>query len=399
MTSRPRPSTPTNRSIRETAPHIQPSSPARADVAIVGAGITGLSVAWHLRERGLRPLVLDRTGIAAGASGVQPGGVRQQWGTAINCVLAQESVAFYRQARERLAPPVELGFRACGYVFLAHTGAALARLRANVAVQNAAGVPSRVVTAKEAGELVPGLVTDSVRGASWCSSDGYFDRPQSVVEAFAQGTDVRKADVVALRPNGAGWTLELRDGATVRAEHAVVAAACDTVPLLRPLGVDLPIEAEYRWLFLSEPIRERLVEPLVVSPERRFAAKQLGSGRVLASDLSAVGESDDNAPAWRGAVRAAIRELLPVLEYVEFPLLVPGVYDVTPDRQAILGRVPGHDRLWLAAGFSGHGFMLAPAVGRILADAIAGVGEHEALRTLDAGRFAEDRLVPEPQVV
>jgi sarcosine oxidase, subunit beta len=374
-------------------------SGTKADVAIIGAGVTGLSVAWHLRGRGFSPLVVERSGIAAGTSGIQPGGVRQQWGTRVNCLLARESAAFYREAQERLEAPVELGFRECGYLFLAHSEETLERMRANVAVQNAAGVPSRLVTPDDAGELVPGLLTASVVGAAWCSEDGYFDRPQSVVEAFARGTRIEIASVAALRPQGEGWALELGNGSIVCAEHVVVAAGIDAVPLLRPLGAELPIEPEGRWLFLSEPIHERLVESLVVSPERRFAAKQLGDGRVLASDLSAMGQSDDDAPAWREAVRRSIRVLLPVLEYVDFTVLVHGIYDVTPDRQAIIGRVPGHDGLWVAAGFSGHGFMLAPAVGRVLGDAITGSSEDDALAVLDPERFGEGRLVPEPQVV
>jgi sarcosine oxidase subunit beta len=374
-------------------------SPKEVDVAIVGAGVTGLSVAWHLRQRGFRTLVVERSGIAAGASGVQPGGVRQQWGTRVNCVLARESVAFFREAQEHLTAPVELGFRACGYMFLAHSKVTLEQLRANVAVQNSAGVPSRLVSPNEAADLVPGLLTDTVVGASWCMEDGYFDRPQSVVEAFAEATEIAIGEVVALRQDGQGWALALRDGSSVRAGQALVAAGCDTVSLLRPLGAELPIEPENRWFFLSKRIRERLLEPLVVSPERRFAAKQLGDGRVLASDLSAVGATEEGAPRWREAIRRSIRELLPMLEYADFSVLAHGLYDVTPDRQAIIGRVPGYDGLWVAAGFSGHGFMLAPAVGRILADAIAGENESEVLSVLDAARFTSGRLVPEPQVV
>jgi sarcosine oxidase, subunit beta len=369
-----------------------------AEVAIVGAGVTGLSVARELRQRGVQPMVLDRSGIGAGASGVQPGGVRQQWGTRVNCVLARESLAFHREARERLGARVDPGFRSCGYLFLAHSQETLERLHRNIAVQHAAGVPSRVVSPREAAELAPGLATESVVGAAWCGEDGYYDRPQALMEALAAGTDVELAEVRSLHREGSSWRLELAHGGTVSAGQVLVAAACDSVGLLRPLGIELPIEAEHRWLFLSAPIRERLLEPLVVSPERRFAAKHLADGRVLASDLSAVGEEGD-APAWRAAIRSCIRELLPRLEYVDFEVLVPGVYDVTPDRQAIIGRVPGHDGLWVAAGFSGHGFMLAPAVGRILADAISGAAEDEALRVLDAGRFADGRLVPEPQVV
>jgi sarcosine oxidase subunit beta len=369
------------------------------EVAVIGAGVTGLSVAWHLRRLGVETVVVERRGVAAGASGVQPGGVRQQWGTAVNCRLARESAAFYRRADELLGGPVELRFTACGYLFLAHSETALERLSANAAVQAATGVPSRIVDADEAARLVPGLATATVVGASWCDEDGYVDRPQSVVEAFAREARIERAEVLGLRRDGAGWRLSLRGAPDLAADTVVVAAGIDTRALLTPLGVELPVEPESRWLFLSEPIRERLLEPLVVSAERRFAAKQLADGRVLASDLSAVADSDTEAPRWREAIRRTIRELLPALEYVDLTVLAHGVYDVTPDRQAIIGRVAGADGLWVAAGFSGHGFMLAPAVGRILAEAVTGAAEDEALAVLDAGRFAEDRLVPEPQVV
>jgi glycine/D-amino acid oxidase-like deaminating enzyme len=370
-----------------------------ADVVVVGAGVIGLSIAWHLRRRGVETLVLERAGIGAGASGVQPGGVRQQWGTAVNCRLARESSGFYGRAQELLNGPVDLRFTRCGYLFLAHSEQALARLRANAEVQAAAGVPSRVVDAQEARRLVPGLVTDSLTGAGWCAEDGYVDRPQAMVEALARGTRVEVADVVEMRREAGSWRLALRDGSAARARTVVVAAGVDSPALLARLGVTLPIERESRWLFLSEPIRERLLEPLVVSAERRFAAKQLANGRVLASDLSAVEPSDAEAPRWRQSIRRTILELLPVLEYVDFTVLAHGLYDVTPDRQAILGRVPDAEQLWVATGFSGHGFMLAPAVGRILAEAVTGDAEDEALAVLDAGRFAEGRLIPEPQVV
>ena len=370
----------------------------RAEVAVVGAGVTGLSVAWHLRRRGVDVVVLERRGIAAGASGVQPGGVRQQWGTAVNCRLARESLNFYRRAGELLGGPDELRFSACGYLFLAHSERTLDHLRANASVQAAAGVPSRIVEAEEAAALVPGLEPGGIVGASWCAEDGYVDRPQSVIAALAEDADVVIGEVSELTRDGAGWLLTTPGGRTA-AQSVVVATGLDAPALLAPLGVELPIEPERRWLFLSEPIRDRLLEPLVVSAERHFAAKQLADGRVLASDLSAVSASDADAPRWRASIRRSIRDLLPHLEYVDFTILTDGVYDVTPDRQAIIGPVRGEDGLWIAAGFSGHGFMLAPAVGRILADVLTGAAEDEALTLLDPGRFAENRLLPEPQVV
>ena len=265
---------------------------------------------------------------------------------------------------------VDPGFRACGYLFLAHSEETLARLRANVELQNEVGVPSRILSPPEAADAVPGLSVSSVVGGAWCAEDGYFDRPQAVVEAFGALAEVEIRNVESVDE--------------LEADAIVIAAGIDT-PRLLP---ELPIVEEARHLFFSDPVRERLLEPLVVSPERRFAAKQLADGRLLASDLG--GRS-------RAHVREAIEELLPRLAFVPLPLLVDGIYDVTPDHQAILGRVG--DRVWVAAGFSGHGFMLAPAVGRILAEAIVDGREDDALRVLDAGRFAENRLVPEPQVV
>lgn len=376
---------------------MQAEARGSTDAAVVGAGVIGLAVARELVRRGASVVVLERTGIGAGQSGVQPGGVRQQWGTAIGCRLARESMRFWADADSLLESAVPLGLRRCGYLFLAHTNDALDGLRANVAVQNAEGVPSRVVGPDEAAEIVPGLRADDVVGAAWCADDAYFDRPQSVVEAFARGLDVRLAEARALRPDGEGWRVETSQGPVV-ARTVVVAAGVETSALVAPLGLALPIEPEERHLFLSESIRERLLEPLVVSAERSFAAKQLGDGRVLASDLAAVGDAVEGAPRWRATIRRVVAELLPALEYVDFAVLASGAYDVTPDRQPVLGAVPGRNGLFVAAGSSGHGFMIAPAVARIVADAVEGRRD-EALDVLDPARFADDRLVFEPQVV
>jgi glycine/D-amino acid oxidase-like deaminating enzyme len=360
------------------------------DVVVVGAGVVGLSIAHHLSQRGASVTVFDRAGIGAGASGVQPGGVRQQWGTRVNCLLARESMHFYARARELLRMRVDPGFQACGYLFLAHSESALARMRENVTLQNELDIPSQILAPAEAAELVPGLDIAGVVGGAWCAEDGYFDRPQSVVEAFGAQADVQIGEVLGVRDEG---VVRLASGGELHADAVVIAAGVDT-PRLLP---ELPIRPEARYLFFSDSIRERLLEPLVVSPERRFAAKQLGDGRLLASDLSALGDPEVELADWRANVRSAFEELLPQLVFVALPSLVEGFYDVTPDHQAILGRV--RDRVWVAAGFSGHGFMLAPAVGRIIAESVLGEREDAVLSVLDAGRFDEGRLVPEPQIV
>jgi sarcosine oxidase subunit beta len=363
----------------------------RCDVVIVGAGITGLSVAFHLlSRRARRVLVLDRSGIGAEASGVQPGGVRQQWSTRVNCLLARESLQTYQRIGEQLASTVRPTFESCGYMFLAHSPGRLRQLAADVEVQNAAGVPSEILTANEAAERVADLRTDTLVGAAWCQEDGYFDRPQAVVAAYGEaaqrlGAEIVVTEVASLALIGESWRLTFSDGSSTEAAQVVLAVGYDTAALLEPLGIDTPIVKDPRYLFLSEPIRERLLEPLVVSGERSFAAKQLADGRVLASYTAANGDPATSAPLWRQAIRDRIEEMLPRLQYVSFPILVDGYYDTTPDHQPIIGELL--DGLWVAAGFSGHGFMLAPAVGRRLAAAL----DHEPVDEL-LDYFSPSRL-------
>lgn len=348
-------------------------STGEASVAVVGAGVVGLSAALHLLERGFDVTLYERSGVGAGASGIQPGGVRQQWGTRANCLMARESFAFYRDfpsSRETLA---QATLDLCGYIFVANTEATLDRFRENVALQHGIGIPSRMLTPAEAAEIAPSLNPEAFTGAAYCAEDGYFDRPQSVVEAFAElvkreGGRLEINDVRALEQNGAGWSLALRDGGKATADAIVVAAGYDSTTLLAPLGIELPIEPEPRYLFFSDHMRDRLLDPLVIAVDRGLAAKHLADGRVLASFLGAVGPPETEQDAWRRRIREVVVDLLPVLEFVPLPLLAAGYYDMTPDGQPIVDALA--DGLWIAAGFSGHGFMVAPAVGRMLADAI-----------------------------
>lgn len=375
------------------------------DVAIVGAGVTGLSVAWHLSQRPRRGsvVVLERTGIGAEASGIQPGGVRQQWTTAVNCRMARESVVFYRDFSQRVKSRAQPRFEPCGYLFVAQSNVELEELRDAVGLQNELGVPSEILDPEDASKLVPGLRSDGLVGAAYCAEDGYVDKPQAVLEAFAEdaqrrGVTIEHAPVRKLAPDGGGWRLELDHGRRLSAGQVVIAAGYGSPGLLRGLDVRLPIHKEPRFLFLSDPIRERLLEPLVVVRERRFAAKQLASGRVLASDLGARDDPDSSRDRWRRRIGETISELLPRLEYVSFPLLVEGFYDMTPDNLAILGSVSELPGLWLAAGFSGHGFMMAPAVGRSLAAALDGE-ETRYLDELSVERFERRELLLEQQSV
>jgi sarcosine oxidase, subunit beta len=360
-------------------------------VSVVGAGISGLSIACHVLDRGLGPVtVYDGAGIGGGASALQPGGIRQQWGTVANCSMARESRGFYLELNERLGVEVDAAFDACGYIFLADNGSTLAQLESNVRVQHEAGVPSTLLSADEVGALVPGLRVDGVAGAAYCGEDGYFDRPQAVVAAFgdaarARGARFVRSQVSAITRDGAGWRLETDGGRRTPAERLVVAAAADSTRLLAPLGLELPIEREPRFLLLGEPRNPRVLEPLVIAVDRGLAAKQLADGRLLASDLGAAGDPQTEADRWRANVRRELERLLPALANESLPTVVHGTYDMTPDAQPIVDEIA--DGLWVAAGFSGHGFMVAPSTGRLVAAGLAGdplPGWREAVR---AGRF------------
>jgi sarcosine oxidase subunit beta len=372
-------------------------------VSVVGAGISGLSVALHLLERGLGPVTLyERTGIGSGASGIQPGGVRQQWGTRANCLMAKESSAVYRGFAERFETLARARFDPCGYMFLADERETLARLEEGLAVQHGLGIPSRLLTPAEAAELVPGLEPGGVLGATYCAEDGYFDRPQAVVEAFAEavcarGGTVELAAVRDLDRSGGGWRLGLSSGVDVSTDAVVVAAGADSRALLAPLGFDLPIVEEPRTLFLSEPIRERLLEPLVIAVDRGIAAKQLADGRVLASDLRAAGDPATEQDRWRRRIRENLDELLPILRFVSLPIVATGFYDMTPDGQPIVDSLD--EGLWVAAGFSGHGFMIAPSTGRLVADGIAGSALPEWREAVRADRFGLPSQEAEAQVI
>ena len=362
-------------------------------MSVVGAGISGLSIACHVLDRGLGPVtVYDGAGIGAGASALQPGGIRQQWGSVANCAMARESRAFYMQLADHLGIEVDASFDACGYLFLADRDETLMQLGANVRVQQQAGVPSTLLTSDEVGALVPGLRSEGVAGASYCAEDGYFDRPQAVVAAFAdaaraRGARFERSQVISIGRDGGGWRLETQDGRLAPVERLVVAAATETAHLVAPLGVALPIEREDRFLLLGEPRRERLLDPLVIAVDRGLAAKQLADGRLLASDLRATGDPETEADRWRDNVRHGLERLFPALAEEPLPNVVQGAYDMTPDAQPIVDEVA--DGLWVAAGFSGHGFMVAPSTGHLVAAGLGGdllPGWHEAVR---ADRFRD----------
>ena len=180
----------------------------------------------------------------------------------------------------------------CGYLFVAHAEATLDRMHRDVELQQSLGIPSEILKAGGLPGKVPGLRGDGAIGAAFCRDDAYFDRPQSVVEFFAQAARTNGVLIEHLgleRParDGDRWVLD-RDGSYARRRTRWSSPPVRRARrLLSPFGVELPIAAQPKYLFLASRISERLLEPLVVLVDQHFAAKHLASGRVLASDLAA----------------------------------------------------------------------------------------------------------------
>jgi sarcosine oxidase subunit beta len=349
-------------------------------ILVAGAGAMGASVAYHLARRGASAVVLcDRGEVAGGSTSRAMGGVRQQFSTAAEVLLAQESIAFF----EELGPPL---FEQVGYLFLATTEDGLAALDERVELQAGLGVPVERVDAS----FVPGLEVGDVLGAALCREDGVADPAgvarELVARAAALGVEVReRTDASAL----------------ARAADAVVVACGPwSAALGAELGVELPVRPLCRQLLAVSGVSalpERL--PMVVEAESGFHFRRRGRRLVLAmADAearwgfeTAVDETvfDDRL--------ARLARRFPPAAGGRVDEAWAGLYDMTPDAHPILGRVA--DGVYAACGFSGHGFMQSPAVGRALAEEILDGASSLDLAPYRLERFAGSAAFPETLVL
>ncbi|MEZ7172954.1 NAD(P)/FAD-dependent oxidoreductase [Sporosarcina sp. OR05] len=376
------------------------------DVIIIGAGVIGCSIAYFLAEKGCtNVLVIDKGGIASDITGICPGGVRQQWGTEINCLMSRESTKFFKSINDHLKPEHEIQFREVGYLYTFHSTQALENYKESVKLQNALGIPTKILDPQQAASIIPGIDTTSFIAASFCETDGFADDAYHVTNSFA---DAAKRKGVSFVSDDVE-EIVLEDGKVVgvtctrrgllHANKVINAAGLGSKKLAETAGVELPIEFETRRILYTNRIEERLIEPLLVSFERGFAAKQLSDGTLYCSYIG-----KDLTPPYSMfdfQLKAAEvgMELFPPLEKVEFRTHVDGTYDSTPDHQAILGEVDQVPGYYQAVGMSGHGFMMSPAIGEAVASVTLGLEPAVDISSLNYRRFEKNELVREPSVV
>ena len=386
----------------------------RAEIVIVGAGIMGLAIAYHLARLGVTDIVVvDRSYLCGGASGRNGGGVRAQWSSEANIRLMQESVQMCRDFAFEMK--INVWFRQGGYLFLARTEEKRRALESSVKLQNANNLPTRMLTPNEARAIVPELDTDGVVAASYNPEDGVVF-PWPFVWGFAQaarklGVQVRTfTDVVGFKSHGKridGVIVKsVAPGAPEKTElietHKVVNACGAWAPeVARMLGVLLPNTPHRHEICSTEPLKPWL-KPLVADLTDGLYFSQSTRGEIVGGvgqERVPPGLNQESSFAFLGKYARALTRACPVLRDVKVLRQWAGCYDITPDANPIVGEVDEVEGFFQASGFMGHGFMMAPVMGKRIAEQIVHPSDNELFSRWNLRRFKEGKLLSEAMII
>ncbi len=380
-----------------------------AEVIIIGGGVAGASVAWHLAERGVKDILIleSERQQGLGSTGKATGGVRAQFETEINIRLSLYSLDFFSRFNELTG--VDCGYEPRGYLFLATDEKQLAYLQSNVSRQRALGLKeAEIVDRQTIGEMVDGLNVSDVVGGSFCSRDGFID-PLAVMSGFTKkavehGVKVSAGiKVTAIEiENGKVRALQTDQG-QLSADKIVCCAGAWAKKLVATAGVDLPVEPLRRQIIWAKSAAELPANlPMVIDLSNGFHFRPAKGSRheVLFAypdpDEMSSYETDFD-PAFIEKVLPKARHRAPFLADAEIvhEKCRAGLYEMTPDHHAILGGC-SIEGLYFAGGFSGHGVMHSPATGRALAEIILdGNASFLDVSSLGLERFNRGDLISE----
>ena len=406
-----------------------------ADVVIIGSGIVGSSVAYHLAEQGCtNVLVIEREAHQGkGSTGKSMGGVRAQFATPVNIQMSIYSINFFSQFDEVVGHPAD--YRAHGYLFCAASERHLEYLKGNHARQLALGLKNvEFVSRADIVKMVPQLRADDIMGGTYCPTDGFVD-PHSVMMGFmlkARERGVRlwlDTGVTGIQTTGSAGILPARlgeDPATTTDDSSAIprriagvitsrgfvstaivvnAAGAWAGEVARMANVELPVEPLRRQLVPTEPFDQLPKRfPMVIDMSTGFHFRREGKGILLAWN------DPDETPGFKTDFDASFIEKILTHAASRVPCLVDaevnprrawaGLYEMTPDHHAIIGPAPNVEGLYFVNGFSGHGVMHSPASGRITADLILH-GRSEIIDAAQLGvtRFATGQLLEETAIL
>lgn len=383
------------------------TAPTSADVVIIGGGVMGASTAFHLAEVGVRNIVVvERGDLCCGSSGKPIGGVRAQFSDPLNIELGSRSLRAYQEFPHR--PGADIGLDTVGYLFLLDSEQQVSDFETGVELQNSLDVPSRMISPSEARRLCPYIRTDGLLAAAYSPADGHA-RPALVVQGYARAaaragvTFATHTAVSGIHTAGNRITGVHTSRGSIACSTVICAAGAWSAQIGDMAGINLPILPVRRQLAFTAP----LAPP---APRIPFTIDFASSGYFHNSDdglLFGLADPDQEdgfdttwTPEWLELFRAVARRRAPALADMESVSGWAGLYENTPDHNALIGRSAELPNFLYAAGFSGHGFLQAPAIGEVMRDLYLEREPFTDISPLSADRFRDGADIrPEAHVV
>lgn len=346
--------------------------PPRADVVVIGGGAIGVSVAFHLAEAGVQVVLLERDSLGSGSTCRSAGGVRAQFSERVNIELGLRSLEAFERFSQR--PGGEIDLHQTGYLFLLDSAEAVSSFERSIELQNALGVPSRMIDVDEARRYSPLINTDGLLAAAFSPQDGHCT-PEAVVLGYA--TAARRLGAT-LRPHCAVTGFE-RDEDGIRMVHtrggniATRSVVCAAGAWSRQIGawagVELPVSPLRRQILVTERVDGLPADlPMTIEYSSSFYFHGEGDGLLIgmSDPLEEPGFRLDRDDGWLDRLAPAVAHRAPALAEVGVRTGWAGLYEMTPDHDGLVGA--DLSGLVYATGFSGHGFLMAPALGEVVRD-------------------------------
>ncbi len=377
-----------------------------ADIVVIGGGVQGCSIAYNLAKKGQKNIViLEKNTCASGSSGRCGAGFRQQFGTEMNCILARESVRILEKLSDELDYDIE--FNQKGYLILAYTEKEVAQFKKNVRLQQRLGINSRLLSPEEARDIVPPLNITDVLAASYCPTDGNVN-PLLTTFAYAEAAQrlgvkiFRFTEAQKIESQKNHVTAVVTNRGKILTDTVVNAAGGFSREVGEMAGIEIPVYSQRHQILVTEPT-SILWESMLMSFSRNFYFQQLPHGSIVGGygdpENELIGHDINSSWEFVFSMAKKMTSLIPQVGQVRLVRQWSGSYNMSPDSQPILGEHPALSGFYMSVGFSGHGFMLAPVSGQMLAELILGETTELPIEKLDIGRFKRGELILEPSVV
>lgn len=380
----------------------------KADYVIIGAGISGCSIAYNLAVKNQKNIVvIDKGYLTSGATGRCGAGIRQQWGTKMNCLLAKASIEFFEHANERLGYDGDLEFKQKGYLILAVTDEEDKDFNENVKLQNSLGIPSVKITKEEAKRIVPHLNTDSFISATYCKTDGHLN-PFTITDAYYQAAKKLGVkfyfheEVLDIIVNKGTIERVITDKREIYTTNVINAAGGYANKIAEKVGINVYVYPERHEILVTEPVEE-MQGPMVMSFGKNIYCQQVPHGSFLMGRTT-LGElpSFNITSSWQflDEMSKTVADILPQVSKLRVIRQWGGSYNMSPDREPIISGTDEVVNFYMACGFSGHGFMIAPMTGLLLSELIMGEKTTLEMDSFHLKRFKDkDFVITEKSVV